>query len=94
MLLEKKAYEGLHPCAGITLIRFYGFDLRFPPVGGKHPGKLKSDTNVSDCAGAKIAIQVFYPFGKINPTEEISAFDQFYLADAQNNRTFALHIAK
>ena len=25
--------------AGITLIRFYGFDLRFPPFGGKHPGE-------------------------------------------------------
>jgi hypothetical protein len=28
------------PCAGITLIRFYGFDLSLKP-SLKHPGKLK-----------------------------------------------------
>jgi hypothetical protein len=27
------------PCAGITLIRFYGYDLSLPPIDGKHPGK-------------------------------------------------------
>jgi hypothetical protein len=28
------------PCAGITLIRFDGFNLRFPLLAGNTPGKL------------------------------------------------------
>jgi hypothetical protein len=41
MLLEKGQMADLLPCAGITLIRFYGYDLRLPAAdaAGKHPGK-------------------------------------------------------
>jgi hypothetical protein len=41
MLLEKGHKSDLLPCAGITLIRFYGYNLRSPmPAGkGEHPGK-------------------------------------------------------
>jgi hypothetical protein len=42
---EKGEMVDLLPCAGITLIRFYGFDLRSPirlslsKQTGEHPGK-------------------------------------------------------
>jgi hypothetical protein len=40
MLLEKGHKFDLLPCAGITLIRFYGYNLRSPmPSKGEHPGK-------------------------------------------------------
>jgi hypothetical protein len=38
-MLLKKGLNVL-PCAGITLIRFYGFDLSPAAAGNRHPGNL------------------------------------------------------
>ena len=37
---ERGKYEGLLPCAGITLIRFNGFDLSLPLLAGNTPRNL------------------------------------------------------
>ena len=31
-MLKRKAFVFILPCAGITLIRFYGYNLRFRPI--------------------------------------------------------------
>jgi hypothetical protein len=46
-MLKRKAFVFILPCAGITLIRFYGYYLSFSRhLADWHPGKPEAISNV------------------------------------------------
>ena len=46
-MLKRKASVFILPCAGITLIRFYGYYLSFSRYAAdRHPGKPEAVSNV------------------------------------------------
>lgn len=53
LLQERGKYEGLLPCAGITLIRFNGFDLSLRPLAETPRGILAAPAFAAN-SGTKI----------------------------------------